>query len=516
MTADADEFRQLRRRAEDALDALDRPGPLGNPARTYVGAIYDGGALPTAVPRVFLTRPVDLACNEAEGAVPAAPADPSASIPVLVLGPKVPAAGESLVARKVQGLWVSQVTGTSTGGCNTRFCVQFLEMDGTPIVGAPVANGGATGTTDSNGKFCIAVGHAGPVTFTATITRFGKTCPTAVTATTVDCTTTTVPVYHCHPIVTYHTTQPGAHITAFGVDAHTDGGGDYVVQECYLSVNPAFTPPDHFAQAFHSAAYWGGCITQAVPCAGTTITIPQYDRTLWNMVPNCGGPLCAIPPTVSGGAPVGTLVPKTIHCTFNGPAGIFGGDAGNALALVHDGGFDGANPDGSAATGTLRYLLCHATTNFALCWPDHGYACPDPVVLPGPTLAPTVPYLAALGEVLLGDDTSFGCQDVVGAKYTNFFNNTCAAEGPKGCTNSGGGPVHGANYCQAACGYFNDWFPKAVQGGSGATVIRTPLNYTFFVWKADPALTGAWTSGNCPFTVGSADQALTASATITD
>lgn len=82
-------------------------------APSYIGQVYSGGALPTAVPRVYLTRPVSTAATEAEGQTPTHTTDGASSVPVLVLGPRVPVAGDNLVARQVGGYWVAQLGKTA-------------------------------------------------------------------------------------------------------------------------------------------------------------------------------------------------------------------------------------------------------------------------------------------------------------------------------------------------------------------------------------------------------------------
>lgn len=109
-----DEFRTLRNRLgslTDAIDRADRDRSQGVPR--YCGRVYSGGALPTAVPRVYLTRPLAISATESEGATPTLTADATRSVPVLVIGPGVPVAGNDLIARQHAGRWVAPFPATA-------------------------------------------------------------------------------------------------------------------------------------------------------------------------------------------------------------------------------------------------------------------------------------------------------------------------------------------------------------------------------------------------------------------
>lgn len=112
-----DDARQLRRRQAQLRSALDRASGAGRPASrgTYRGRVYSGGAMPTAVPRIYLTHPIRTECDEETGAAPTIHVDDTAGVPVLVLGPNTPGEDADLTAHLVQGLWVSGATpGTPT------------------------------------------------------------------------------------------------------------------------------------------------------------------------------------------------------------------------------------------------------------------------------------------------------------------------------------------------------------------------------------------------------------------
>lgn len=121
----ADLLREQRSRASDADSDVDRLLDFASPAdRIHIGQVYDGGAMPTTVPRVYLTRPVSITSSEAEGTVIASSVDATKSVPVICLGPKVPNAGTCLIAYEIGGKWVSGTVNRAGGstiaisGCN--------------------------------------------------------------------------------------------------------------------------------------------------------------------------------------------------------------------------------------------------------------------------------------------------------------------------------------------------------------------------------------------------------------
>ena len=109
--------RILRQRIIEQNNALDR---VASSVRPYSSArqlvqVYDGGAIPAAVPRVYLTHPVIATGSEAEGTVATLTADTATTVPVVVLN-SVPAVGDYLTAYSVGGRWVSEETTPSGGG----------------------------------------------------------------------------------------------------------------------------------------------------------------------------------------------------------------------------------------------------------------------------------------------------------------------------------------------------------------------------------------------------------------
>lgn len=108
-----DDFRILRER-QSAPDA-----PIGERPQSgnwFVGQVYDGGSIPTTVPKYFLTRPARPGGTESEGSSTSFDVDADASIPVLVIGPRAPVAGDRLVAHAIDGRWVARFGKQDSGG----------------------------------------------------------------------------------------------------------------------------------------------------------------------------------------------------------------------------------------------------------------------------------------------------------------------------------------------------------------------------------------------------------------
>jgi Carboxypeptidase regulatory-like domain len=162
------EARILRERILDLDAALDQKSRRN---RTYasprfVGQVYNGGNMPSTVPAIYLTHPVQLGGGEIEGGTASYSVDTSTSVPVVFLG-HVPSVGDYETVWGASGRWVTGA-GASSTTCNTTICVNCL---GTAISGATVTiTSGmttiATGTTGSNGCVTLAIGSAGSYTVT--------------------------------------------------------------------------------------------------------------------------------------------------------------------------------------------------------------------------------------------------------------------------------------------------------------------------------------------------------------
>jgi hypothetical protein len=108
--------RILRHRHDDLQLDIDQAirTPTPRTDRMLV-QIYDGGhvpsSMPTSVPGMFLGHPVELSGDECEGCTAGQSVDSDTSIPVVVLGPGVPVAGDKLVTVSTGGRWVAEKTG---------------------------------------------------------------------------------------------------------------------------------------------------------------------------------------------------------------------------------------------------------------------------------------------------------------------------------------------------------------------------------------------------------------------
>ena len=109
------EARTLRDRMGALEDALDRAsqGTSSSSARLLV-QVFNGGSMPSAVPRVYFTHPVLATGTVSEGAAGTLTADTATTVPVIVLN-KVPSVGDYPVAYSAGGRWVSEETGSGGG-----------------------------------------------------------------------------------------------------------------------------------------------------------------------------------------------------------------------------------------------------------------------------------------------------------------------------------------------------------------------------------------------------------------
>jgi hypothetical protein len=92
---------------QDRLDAAANPAGAFTSARQLV-QVYNGGSMPNAVPRVFLTHPVILTGSETEGSSGGFSVDTSTTVPVVVIGSTVPSIGDYLTAYAVGDRWVAE------------------------------------------------------------------------------------------------------------------------------------------------------------------------------------------------------------------------------------------------------------------------------------------------------------------------------------------------------------------------------------------------------------------------
>jgi hypothetical protein len=108
---DGDTLRVIRLREE-------APSPAANPAAAaardsrgvprLVGRVVNQGAMPSSTEHVFLVSPALLDGAEAEGAAVSISADVARTVPVVIIGSRVPAVGDALVALAIGGRWVAE------------------------------------------------------------------------------------------------------------------------------------------------------------------------------------------------------------------------------------------------------------------------------------------------------------------------------------------------------------------------------------------------------------------------
>lgn len=143
---DPNEWARLRRRVDALRDRIEPRTLYGvNPA-ARLGKVYNGGSMPGALPGVFLMHPARPSGNEAEGATPGYVVDTSSSFAATVVGTRVPAAGDLLVARLCSGRWVAQSGSTTADdgvtlpgcACTSTPRTVTLSNNGTPDAAIPL------------------------------------------------------------------------------------------------------------------------------------------------------------------------------------------------------------------------------------------------------------------------------------------------------------------------------------------------------------------------------------------
>lgn len=122
---DRDSPRLLRLRWDDRRDpGVDRNrlrspaanAPAARGAPRFVGRVFDGGAIPNQIDRIYLVHPVRFDGAEAEGGSATPIVDDSRAIPVVVVGSRAPEAGDLLIAVSVGGRWVGDRGGAPPPG----------------------------------------------------------------------------------------------------------------------------------------------------------------------------------------------------------------------------------------------------------------------------------------------------------------------------------------------------------------------------------------------------------------
>jgi hypothetical protein len=106
----------IRSRLDGLTGSIDRAGRLARcGCAGRLVQVYSGGSIPTVLPAFFLAHPVSLGGDETEGAAATVAVDSDETIPVYVIGSRVPVAGDILAAHATGGRWVA-VSGKSGSG----------------------------------------------------------------------------------------------------------------------------------------------------------------------------------------------------------------------------------------------------------------------------------------------------------------------------------------------------------------------------------------------------------------
>jgi hypothetical protein len=106
-----DSLRIVRLREEAPLPAESPAAAARQAARgvpRLAGRVSNGGAMPTATDHVFLVSPARLDGAEAEGGAASISSDPARTVPVVVIGSRVPSLGDVVIALSLGGRWVAE------------------------------------------------------------------------------------------------------------------------------------------------------------------------------------------------------------------------------------------------------------------------------------------------------------------------------------------------------------------------------------------------------------------------
>ncbi|WP_165221967.1 hypothetical protein [Aquisphaera insulae] len=113
-------FQRLARLRDEAIRARASDGvtvAVGGHPR-FVGQVASGGAIPSSTKKVFLVHPVTLDGPEREGGIASFSADTTRTIPVVMIGSRVPAAGDLVMALSIGGRWVANSGASSLLSCS--------------------------------------------------------------------------------------------------------------------------------------------------------------------------------------------------------------------------------------------------------------------------------------------------------------------------------------------------------------------------------------------------------------
>jgi hypothetical protein len=147
-----------RTRRQAVIPSGPLPPAQGEPA--FVGRVTTAHPV---VDHFLLVNPVTVLGTEGEGNAPARTVDTSVSVPVLAIGPGVPATGDDVDCHHVDYRWV---VGHKGNVCPSHVCILVRNCDGTAAAGETVTftgPGGFTGSavTDGTGHACVDVTDPG-------------------------------------------------------------------------------------------------------------------------------------------------------------------------------------------------------------------------------------------------------------------------------------------------------------------------------------------------------------------
>src|SRR5262249_22538336 len=108
-----EEYRRIERRLRETRRMIAQRMPPQRGGRPSLrGKVIDNGSIPTTPMKYFLVNPARILGPVEEGTDPGSTFNAAQKIPVLVMGPQVPRAGDLISAwNVVGGRWVSQGDG---------------------------------------------------------------------------------------------------------------------------------------------------------------------------------------------------------------------------------------------------------------------------------------------------------------------------------------------------------------------------------------------------------------------
>jgi len=113
-------FQRLARLRDEAIRArasgADTMALGGSPR--FLGQVASGGEIPSSTKKVFFVHPVTLDGLEREGGLASLSADTSRTIPVVMIGSRVPSAGDLIMAFSIGGRWVANSGASSLLNCS--------------------------------------------------------------------------------------------------------------------------------------------------------------------------------------------------------------------------------------------------------------------------------------------------------------------------------------------------------------------------------------------------------------